>query len=467
MGEDSVGTGPPAQSGPSVSDKLCQTAGCNNPVQVLGRGNHHYCLDCKQARSSPAASKPKNKRGPSSPLEQAQSKLSKEDEFAFDFNTAFGCDLDEFLVLDKCSIVAKFETLFSNARESAENARCEQLRLAAQLTSLREKLNTAKLALADKALHLYELSRQPIADKADNQNHPSSSLPSSGVSPISNKAEAPAKPPPTANPKKSKPVDNRPTLVAWLNKGVLTSSISVDNFDSLLNINSDGPIVQQLKKSDDKVTLTFRDATARDKAKEIISLNLDSDAKKSIFHSVTVPQKTYPAIARLNGLVAIQSLSNDDKQIEKQARCAAIKKLILDENPSLQGQLLSVRILSNRPDTSSFHVRLGLFSKISCDQLIEKGRILIDKRSHAVVAADPAKEIRQCLRCQKYGHLIRFCKAVAATCAKCAGPHETSTCDASPKDYKCSNCSKNHSAGSRTCPVQVKAISQYENYISS
>ena len=123
--------------------------------------DHFFFVSC--ARSSPASShQHKQKHGSFflSPNEQSHSKQSKEDEFAFDFNAAFDCDLDEFLALDKSSVIAKFETLFSNTRELAVDARCEKLRLTDQLNELREKLTTAKLALADKALNMFELSCQ-------------------------------------------------------------------------------------------------------------------------------------------------------------------------------------------------------------------------------------------------------------------------------------------------------------------
>ena len=475
MGDDSSGPGPPTQSsGPSIiPDKICQTPGCNNPVLSVGRGNHQYCSDCKKARSSPASShQHKQKRGsivlsPIEPSHSKQSKQSKEDVFAFDFNAAFDCDLDEFLALDKSSVIAKFETLFSNTKELAEDVRCDKLRLTDQLTALREKLTTAKLALADKALNMFELSRQSNVANILNTPAQTSSSSSSTSSLPTSSTTVPTKPGIIPKFYPIKRPDSRPTLVAWLNKGVPKTEISVDKIDSLMNIDSDGPIVQLFRKTDDKVTLTFRDAAARDKAKHFLSVNLDPDVKKSIFKSVSVPQKTCPAVARLHGLADVQSITNTDSKVEKELRSAAILKSILDDNTSLCGHLSSVRVLSNRPYSCSFHVRLGLTSKSACDTLIEKGRVLLCNRSHAVVTADPFKEIRHCARCQKYSHLAHFCKASEAICGKCSGAHETSECVASSSDFKCANCSKNHAASSRACPLNARAVQQYQTYISS
>lgn len=377
-------------------------------------------------------------------------------------STLHSGDLDAFLALDKQSVIDKFENHFSSTREQAEIVRSENLRLTEQLTSLRQKLNTVKLALVDKDVQLFELSRsQNPSTKIEAQ----SNIPITAGTKAMPASTGPTLPKQTNNPRPFKPkqIDSRPTLIAWLHKDVPSANVSVNKIDSLMNLDLGGPVVQQFKKTEDKVTLTFKDVAARDKAKDLISKN----SQQVLFQSVSVPQKSYPAIARLNGLSDVQSLTNDDSQVEKQLRSASIMKSLLEENPTLQGTLLSVRILSNRSSTSSFHVRLGLSSKNTCDQLIEKGRVLVDKRSHAVVMADFSKEIRHCTRCQKYGHLARFCKSAADTCGKCAGQHASSSCDALPKGFKCANCSKNHTASSRSCPIFFIAVSQYQTYIST
>jgi hypothetical protein len=132
-------------------------------VHVIGCGNHQYCAECKVARNSPATSKqsPKNKCNSSvlSAIDQSLAKQSKDDEddFALTFNAAFDCDLDEFLALDRDSALAKFKSYFSNAREQAEVARSDHHRLTDELSAMRAKLNTVKLALADK-----DISNQPV-----------------------------------------------------------------------------------------------------------------------------------------------------------------------------------------------------------------------------------------------------------------------------------------------------------------
>lgn len=462
MGEDTGGPGPPAHDGPAASgatEKPCITKGCNRSVQATGPGNHKYCNDCKKARSSPAPSalkeKTKRKNSELSPIEPVLAKLSKEDDFAFDFDSAFDCDFDTFITLDRCSQLAKFQNFFFNVAERDAASKCDITRLTDQINSLNAKLNTAKLAFADKQIQLFTATQSTTSVAA--AARPINPKPAKEVvvrdKPTKSVSTVPA----------SKPVDLRPTLVARLCKDVSKDKVSADKIDSLLGVQTDGPIVQQFKKMDDRVTLTFRDAAARDKAKDLIS----NSREQGVFQSVYILQKSYPAIARLNGLKKVQSITSDDPKQTKRSQCDLILQLVREENPLLSETLSSVRILSNRVDTCSFLVRLGLSSKSSCDLLLETGRVTVDGRKHAVAVPDPSKEIRHCSRCQKYGHLATFCKAAIETCGKCAGPHASSACAALPKSFKCANCSRNHIAGAKVCPAHSKAVSQFLSYIST
>ncbi|KAI9557244.1 hypothetical protein GHT06_017067 [Daphnia sinensis] len=181
MGVDSAGPGSPAKKGGQqtlVLEKLCQTGGCNKPVHATGRGNHHYCIECKIYGGSPTRSqKPiTKKRGSSvlSPIEQP-AKLAKdnENEFAINFKAAFDCDIGAFLTLDRESVIAKYKNHFFNVKERTEITKSDNRRLTDEINELRGKLNTAKLALADKDLKLFEMSHSnPIANVKHKINTP-------------------------------------------------------------------------------------------------------------------------------------------------------------------------------------------------------------------------------------------------------------------------------------------------------
>jgi hypothetical protein len=66
-------------------------------------------------------------------------------------------------------------------------------------------------------------------------------------------------------------------------------------------------------------------------------------------------------------------------------------------------------------------------------------------------------ELRQCLKCQKYGHHVLDCEAGDDICARCSRHHCTSLCDVTDQaSFSCANCvgdtAKGHGAADRNCP---------------
>jgi hypothetical protein len=227
-------------------------------------------------------------------------------------------------------VLTKFQSFFYELSETLETSRQEKERLSDECkllkqqlsedcNSIKQQLVIAKLALADKDIQLFEIStRIKQAPDASAQQ-----------------ASAPVPRPVKKTPNVThKPVDDRPTLVARLRKGVTKNQASEDRIDALLGIHTGGPVVQHFKKSEDKVTLTFRDITARDKARELINVD-GQQSPGSIFQSAFVPQKVYPAIARLYDLAAIQGIKETNIQDEQLKKRVAIMKLIQKENPLL------------------------------------------------------------------------------------------------------------------------------------
>ena len=70
-----------------------------------------------------------------SPLESVQAKITKEDDFPFEFNTAFGCDFETFVSLDRDEQVVKFKELFFNNSEKSAAFVCETSRLSDQISN--------------------------------------------------------------------------------------------------------------------------------------------------------------------------------------------------------------------------------------------------------------------------------------------------------------------------------------------
>lgn len=84
----------------------------------------------------------------------------------------------------------------------------------------------------------------------------------------------------------------------------------------------------------------------------------------------------------------------------------------------------------------------------------EGKKIFVVKKilGHDVKLEPPKPKLKQCHRCQKWGHSQRYCRGVVK-CVKCAGDHFYKKCprDASKEPPKCANCGKDHVASFRMC----------------
>ncbi|KAM8702917.1 hypothetical protein ACLKA7_005287 [Drosophila subpalustris] len=71
----------------------------------------------------------------------------------------------------------------------------------------------------------------------------------------------------------------------------------------------------------------------------------------------------------------------------------------------------------------------------------------------------PPKPIKQCFKCQKFGHTQYECKQPYTTCSKCAGNHYYKSCTKSRSlPGKCINCGGNHVANHGGCVYMKKAL---------
>jgi hypothetical protein len=73
----------------------------------------------------------------------------------------------------------------------------------------------------------------------------------------------------------------------------------------------------------------------------------------------------------------------------------------------------------------------------------------------------PQYQIKQCFRCQGYGHRAENCKK-EAQCGKCAKNHETHECSQNNKAASCIQCQGSHVAWHHGCPRRQKEIERLE-----
>lgn len=70
-------------------------------------------------------------------------------------------------------------------------------------------------------------------------------------------------------------------------------------------------------------------------------------------------------------------------------------------------------------------------------------------------------KITQCYNCQMYGHGSDNCK-VQTFCAKCAGPHLTSSCTSDV--IKCANCHRDHKSTDKECRSRASYVGLRDRY---
>ena len=71
------------------------------------------------------------------------------------------------------------------------------------------------------------------------------------------------------------------------------------------------------------------------------------------------------------------------------------------------------------------------------------------------------RAVVKCKKCQGGGHVQRYCNK-PAKCGKCAGDHESITCNITT-GFKCVHCEGEHKAGSSECRVYKEKMDQFAN----
>ncbi|KAE9391310.1 hypothetical protein BT96DRAFT_775672, partial [Gymnopus androsaceus JB14] len=107
------------------------------------------------------------------------------------------------------------------------------------------------------------------------------------------------------------------------------------------------------------------------------------------------------------------------------------------------------------------HAIFTFNSPETANHILQNGVIVQNKslETHKSLS-DP----KQCLKCQRFGHFARECKHSGDVCARCAEPHQTSTCTAPIEELKCVLCERRgHAASDRNCPVFTRRVASLHN----
>jgi hypothetical protein len=182
------------------------------------------------------------------------------------------------------------------------------------------------------------------------------------------------------------------------------------------------------------------------------SLDMTTDWLRAFAPSAKVKKPTYTVRAHYTRVKAI----NDRDQLQAIAE-------IVKANQRLHPSLAITRIAWTKRTIEQGKTYGSLILVTECidtaNQLITRGLV---HEGEIKLCERFIKEARitQCVRCQGYGHIAKFCKA-NATCAHCAGEHPTRDCRKDEKDvttHKCRLCGGNHRAWEEICRYKQREI---------
>ena len=114
-------------------------------------------------------------------------------------------------------------------------------------------------------------------------------------------------------------------------------------------------------------------------------------------------------------------------------------------------KIVSCELMRKRSDKSfSGMIKVEFDSRGSLMDMIQD-RISLGNQRYIVEEFRRKPRVIKCNKCQSWGHIHRYCTK-AAKCGKCAGDHETISCEKT-SGFKCAHCGKDHCAGSYSCEV--------------
>ena len=211
--------------------------------------------------------------------------------------------------------------------------------------------------------------------------------------------------------------------------------------------NAKGVIIRKLQKLPGKlVKIQFANENDAGKLREL-------DWEKS-FEGASIVKQEYGIVLHgvpVEVIDARNATQKQAKELIKSANTIKIERIApLTKNP-------------RNPDapTQSIVIFTGC-PKDANDAILDN--IRIEGRYYQAKRYNPQHQIRQCFRCQGYGHKAVTCTRELA-CGRCAQEHETKSC--TQEENKCSHCSGSHPAWHHKCPKHIKEHERLEELIAA
>lgn len=154
----------------------------------------------------------------------------------------------------------------------------------------------------------------------------------------------------------------------------------------------------------------------------------------------------------------------------RDADSSDLQKMIIESNPALQlsnDNFRITQIYNNGIQKGSNAIAQLTLDKFKA--LMAHGSLLVDTKNCKIYEQ---LELLHCGKCQKYGHVKKFCKSEEFTCGNCASNHQTTECKDREK-LKCINCvnlnnqsiKTNHYTSSPACRVRKERIAGIKKFL--
>ena len=163
------------------------------------------------------------------------------------------------------------------------------------------------------------------------------------------------------------------------------------------------------------------------------------------------------AVETMYGVV-VHGVSKYDINFEKDAPDEIMARLESANRGMTVKRVMPLRKRARNPDAPTQSIIIFLRLPKEADECIDMG-INIGYRHHAAERYIPQCQIKQCFKCQAYGHKANVCTRTAK-CGKCAQGHETKECQS--ETQQCANCKGSHCAWSHECPDRERKREQGE-----
>lgn len=147
-----------------------------------------------------------------------------------------------------------------------------------------------------------------------------------------------------------------------------------------------------------------------------------------------------------------------------------LQKMIIESNPVLElseDNFTIIQIYSN-----GIQKGVNAIAEVTIDRfkiIMALGSLLVNTKNCRVYEN---LELLHCGKCQKFGHIKKFCESTVFICGNCAANHETKDCKNREK-LKCINCANlnntsiktNHYTSSPLCRVRKERISGIKKFL--